>query len=143
MLWYQDVFDRECPRQIEVKGQGLKQGLAELWARHLFETVGVSGQKGFSRFDLWWEEQQKSITVIGDWNGMVRLRSWIFGGKQTARKGYLQDGDTRLIMQVARIHSRLILAGQTSEPILTLAANLDKRAKFERQLLELPIDDQE
>ena len=47
-LWYQDLFDRECPRQVEVRGQGLVQGLAELWARHLFETVQVDGQKGLS-----------------------------------------------------------------------------------------------
>ena len=63
-VWYQDLFDRECPRQVEVSGRGLAAGLSELWARHLFETVGVDGQKGFSRFNLWWKQPKKSVMVF-------------------------------------------------------------------------------
>lgn len=81
-VWYQDTFDRECPRQIEIAGLGLVNGLIELWARHLYETVQANGQKGFSRFNLWWKQKGQSIQVIGEWEGLIQLREWIFGGKQ-------------------------------------------------------------
>ena len=116
-LWYQDLFDRECPRKVEVSGTGLVQGLAELWARHLFETVQANGQKGFSHFNLWWLQKQKSTEIIGDWQGMVRLRRWIFGSQRTANRGYLGNGDQALLMEIALAHSNLMLAGQSSETI--------------------------
>jgi hypothetical protein len=28
--WYQDIFDRECPPSVDVRGQGLAKGLTEL-----------------------------------------------------------------------------------------------------------------
>jgi hypothetical protein len=136
-VWYQDLFDRECPRQIEVAGVGLEAGLAELWARHLFETVGADGQKGFSRFNLWWEQTEKSILVIGAWGGMVRLREWIFGDKRQASRGYVKDGDQVLLEQVARVHSFLALADQTSEGILATAESSVSREDFVCQLLRL------
>lgn len=133
-VWYQDVFDRECPRQVEVEGHGLAAGLAELWARHLFETVGVGGQQGFSRFDLWWVQVGKSVKVTGAWEGMVQLRGWVFGDKRQATKGYVAEGNQKLLMQVARVHSYLALAGQTSEGILAAAQRCESREDFERQL---------
>ena len=44
-VWYQDNFDRETPRRVEVEGEGLVLGLAELWSRHLFETVQADACK--------------------------------------------------------------------------------------------------
>jgi hypothetical protein len=136
-LWYQDLFDRECPRQVEMQGWGILQGLVELWTRHLFESVSVDGEKGFSRFNLWWENEKKSITINGDWQGMQRLRKWVFGNKRTLRKGYLQDSDTELIQKIARIHGCLILDGQNSKPILTLVTNSENRDDFESHLFDL------
>jgi hypothetical protein len=136
-LWYQDLFDRECPRKVEISGQGLVQGLAELWARHLFETVQADGQKGFSRFNLWWQQKQKSIEIRGAWQGMVRLRGWVFGSQRTTTRGYLGDGDQALLMEIALAHSYLVLAGQSSEAILTAAQNLTRREVFQEQLLNL------
>ena len=136
-VWYQDVFDRECPRSVEIAGRGLVKGLTELWARHLFETVQASGQKGFSRFNLWWEEQEQSIAVVGDWTGHIRLRKWVFGSKRQARKGYVRDGDEKLLARVAATHANLILAGQTSEAILAAAEASSSRKDFEARLSSL------
>lgn len=139
-VWYQDTFDRECPRQVEVVGRGLAAGLTELWARHLFETVGVDGQKGFSRFNLWWKQERKSVEVVGEWAGMVRLRKWIFGDQRRLYKGYVEAGDKELLMKVAALHGWLILAGQTSEGILAAAEDSVSREDFEKQLLSLEQD---
>jgi hypothetical protein len=134
-VWYQDVFDRECPRSVEIAGQDLVKGLTELWARHLFETVQASGQKGFSRFNLWWEQRGQSIEIVGDWDGQIRLRKWIFGDKRTARKGYVYAGDEKLLNKVAEVHVKLLLAGQSSEAILTAARAAASRKDFEAWLL--------
>jgi hypothetical protein len=131
------MFDRECPRKVEVRGQGLVQGLVELWARHLFETVQVDGQKGFSRFNLWWQQPQKSIEIKGDRQGMVRLRRWVFGNKRTASHGYLDDGDRELLMEIALAHSYLVMAGQSSEAILEAAQDCTRREDFQDQLIIL------
>ena len=139
-VWYQDTFDRECPRQVEVVGQGLAEGLTELWARHLFETVRVDGGKGFSRFNLWWKQERKSMEVVGEWGGMVRLREWVFGDKQRAYRGYVEEGDKGLLIRVAATHSCLIIAGQTSEGILAAAKASVSREDFEKQLSSLEED---
>ena len=136
-LWYQDLFERDCPRKVEASGQGLVQGLAELWARHLFETVQADGQKGFSRFNLWWRQQQKSVEITGDWQGMARLRLWIFGNKRTTSQGYLDNGGKELLMEIAQAHSCLVMAGQCSELILEAAQNCTRREVFQEQLKNL------
>jgi hypothetical protein len=139
-VWYQDTFDRECPRQVEVSGRGLAAGLTQLWVRHLFETVRADGGKGFSRFNLWWKQERKSVEVVGKWSGMVRLREWVFGGKRRLSKGYVEEGEKGLLMRLATIHGYLILAGQTSERILAVAEDCVNREDFERQLLSLEQD---
>ena len=85
-IWYQDTFDRETPRKVEVEGQGLVDGLVELWSRHLKETVTASGGSGFSRFNLWWKQEATSIVIEGSQEGMVRVRSWIFTIEQDPAK---------------------------------------------------------
>jgi len=136
-IWYQDTFDRECPRQVEIAGRGLVKGLIELWARHLFETVRANGRKGFSRFNLWWKLKGRSIEVVGEWVGLIRLREWVFGDKQQSYTGYVQEGDEELLMKVAVTHSNLVLAGQTSEAILVAARASASREDFEARLLNL------
>ena len=136
-VWYQYTFDRECPRQVEVAGRGLVKGLIELWARHLFETVRANGQKGFSRFNLWWKQKGQSIEVVGEWAGLTQLRAWVFGDKQRSYKGYVQEGDEKLLVKIATTHANLALAGQTSEAILAAARMAVSRENFEARLLDL------
>ncbi len=118
-------------------GQGLASGLTELWARHLFETVQASGQKGFSRFNLWWEQEKQSIRIVGEWKGATRLRRWVFGNKQQSYKGYVQEGDEKLLSKVAATHAALALADQTSEAILAAAKAAMNRQDFEARLSDL------
>lgn len=138
-LWYQDIFDREAPRQIEASGRGLTVGLTELWAHTLFETVTVDGKKGFSRFNLWIGQDSQSVSVIGEWKGMVRLRGWIFGEKRHARR-VLTAANTGLLKRVAALHGHLFRSGRTSEGILAAAATCESRNDFEEHLSRLERD---
>ncbi len=133
-LWYEDTFDRACPRQIEMTGRGLVQGLIELWARYLFETVRPDGRLGFSRFNLWWKQAGQSIEVLGSGQGAARLRDWIFGDERSTDNGYVQAGDTDFLYKLAKLHARLILFDRTSETILEAAGMAKNRADFERWL---------
>ncbi len=136
-VWYQDTFDQESARQVEVVGQGLVEGLIELWARHLFETVQASGQQGFSRFNLWWKQERRSIEVVGEWDGQVRLRGWVFAGDRQANTGYAEKGDKSLLNLIAASHKDLILRGETSEAILATAKASGGREDFVERLLSM------
>lgn len=138
-IWYEDTFDRECPRQVEIAGLGLARGLVELWARHLFETVQVNGQKGFSRFNLWWKQEEQSIEIVGTWAGSTRLREWVFGDKRQAREGYVRDGDEALLKKLAIAHGNLMLMGKRSDAILEAAGASADREDFEARLNTLSI----
>ena len=131
-VWYQDTFDRECPRQVEISGQGLVEGLTELWSRHLHETVQANGERGFSRFNLWWKQESKSIEVVGEWEGVVRLRGWVYRDKQQKNKK-----QTDLLKRIAIAHKNRILNGETSEKILATAKAKETREEFEEWLLSL------
>lgn len=128
-LWHQDSFDRESPRQVEAAGRGLVRGLRELWAHHLRETVGAQGQRGFSRFNLWLKRERKSVRIVGSWQGMTRLRGWVYG-----------DGDRvrapDLLRKVATLHAQLVLEQQDSAAILAAANAAQSRASFENWLAE-------
>lgn len=136
-IWYQDTFDRESPRRVDLSGRGLVNGLVELWARHLFETVQPDGRQGFSRFNLWWKQKERSLEITGDRVGQSRLRGWVFGSKQHTDRGYVEAGDERLLRALARAHCQLALAGGTSEAILTAAARSIRWEDFEAQLPHL------
>jgi hypothetical protein len=136
-IWYEDTFDRECPRQIEIAGLGLTKGLTELWARHLFETVQANGQEGFSRFNLWWKQKRQSIEIVGVWAGSTRLREWVFGDKRHTREEYVEEGKKELLAKLAVTHANLILVGQTSEAILAAASASANQKDFEAQLPKL------
>ena len=134
-VWYRDTFDRETRPSVDVRGQGLVKGLTELWARHLFETVRPGGGTGFSRFHLRWQDSFAHVT--GDSAGEIRLREWVFGDKTRSRKGYVREGDARLLAQIAAAHAHLILAGQSGEPIVSLAASVKDLRDFEARLSDL------
>ncbi|MFC1852754.1 hypothetical protein ACFL27_21355 [candidate division CSSED10-310 bacterium] len=131
-VWYQDTFDRECPRQVEVEGVGLVKGLTELWARHLHGTIRPDGQKGFSLFNLWCPQNHQDIEIIGAMAGQVQLRQWIFG--QNKSRG---EGDYSLLSLVATVHGSLIHNGQNSEPILALVRNSNSLQDFKKRLSAL------
>jgi hypothetical protein len=132
-VWYRDTFDLECPPSVDVSGRGLAQGLVELWARHLFETVRPGGGQGFSRFHLWWKGE-RSVQIKGSWEGLTRLRGWVFGAQAHTRKGYVEAGDARLLRQIAGVHARMVLADGSCEPIVAAAAEAAGREDFERRL---------
>jgi hypothetical protein len=134
-VWYRDTFDRECPPSVDVSGRGLVRGLMELWARHLFETVCTDGSQGFSHFHLRWDGMHTDVR--GSWEGAVCLREWVFGGKKHGYKGYIEEGDARLLEKVAVVHANLVLAGQPCDQVLTTAAAAVDRQDFEVRLLDL------
>ena len=131
-VWYQDTFDRETPFMVEVKGRGLIEGLTELWARHLCETVCPGGFTGFSRFWLRWEDQV-SVQIDPSGEGATRLREWMFGDR-SAKHGYVRAADARLLGQVAGAHACLIAAGRSADEILAAAASSADRASFRKKL---------
>ena len=139
-IWYQDTFDLECPRQVDIAGRGLVKGLIELWARHLFETVRPNDQPGFSRFNLWWKQKACSVSIVGEGVGLNRLRKWIFGNRQSTNQGYMQIADKNLLTAVASAHCRLVLANQTNEAIAVIAKTSTSRKDFEAQLMRLSED---
>jgi hypothetical protein len=133
-VWYEDLFDRETPRQVQATGWGLAAGLVELWRYHLREAVQADGRKGFSRFNLWWKQAQESVTIVGDWEGMVRLRGWIFGPERCARKDHVRAAGSDLLMTVAATHSSLVAAGKTSAEIVSAALVAESREDFQSRL---------
>jgi hypothetical protein len=134
-VWYRDTFDRESPPQRDVSGRGLVKGLIELWARYLFETIRPGGRTGFSRFHMRWEGRY--VDIEGERGGATRLREWAFGKKEHTTAGYVREGDTRLLEQIAVVHAHLILANESSEPILETAILASDRYDFETRLLAL------
>jgi hypothetical protein len=118
-LWHEDLFDRECPPNVETSGHGLVEGLTELWRRYLSASIGAGGERGLSRFHLSWEGG--SATVSGDRKGAARLRGWV--GDEPA-----------LLEKTALAHAELLLAGRTSEEILAAAAASADRGEFGARL---------
>jgi hypothetical protein len=112
------------------------KGLMELWARYLFETVQPEGMRGFSRFSLR-RPPERSVFIVGPWLGAVRLRSWVFGQKKHTRRGYVRAGDKRLLEKIAWTHAKLLLAGGSSETMMTAAAEARDQHDFEKRLAEL------
>ncbi len=113
-LWYQDTFDPESPREKELTGIGLKQGLRSLWAYHLYETVRPEGFIGFSHFNLWLIQQKLGIEIKGNLKGQINLRQWLFEGRGPTHLPPLQIADEVLLTLVAEFHLQLGLKDQTS-----------------------------
>lgn len=136
-FWHRDTFDRKSPPRVDVKGRGLAKGLTELWARYLFESIGLEGRGSFSNFHLWWKQGQKCIDITGDWAGATRLRRWVFGTKQRSDRGYVEEGNAHLLKMIAATHAKLILSNQSGEGILAATREADDRQEFERRLHSL------
>ena len=123
-LWSQDLFDREAPRMVEQRGQGLETGLAALWQAHLGETVQLDGQQGFTHFNLWLPGARRSITIEGSRTGQQRLRLW----------WQENGGGPSLPGQLAAAHHGLLENGQDSARILQAAAAAASLAEFTARL---------
>lgn len=134
-VWYTDTFDRDAPPRVDVRGRGLVEGLAQLWARHLFETVRPDGQQGFSSFDLRWK--QGRVEIGGDREGAKRLRGWVFGKKESSYKGYAAEAEPALLRKTAVAHARLIERQLRAEQILAIASAAKDRTDFENRLDDL------
>ena len=126
-VWYQDLFDRECPRRVEAAGEGLVAGLAVLWDRTLREAITATGGEGLARFNLWLPAEGRSIAIEGEPAGLARIRRWVLGRGEGGA----------LLVRVAEVHARLVLAGETSEAIARLAREALDREDFEARLGEL------
>jgi len=131
-VWYVDTFDRDAPPRVDVRGRGLVEGLAQLWARHLFETVRPDGQQGFSSFDLRWK--QGRVVIDGDREGARRLRGWLFGKKESSYKGYAAEADPALLKKTALAHARLIGRQQGVGQILVAALAAKDKTDFAARL---------
>jgi hypothetical protein len=124
---------------VDVSGVGLVQGLRELWARYLFETVSADGAHGFSRFSLRWSGGYVSVDAYwdGQWDGAKRLRQWMFRDKPDPTRGYVAEARAELLDKVARTHAHLVADDKAATRIQALAATARDRADFERKLAEL------
>jgi hypothetical protein len=130
-----DTFDRDFPPRSEVSGRGLVEGLAQLWARHLFETVRPDGQSGFSSFHLKW--RQGRVEIDGDREGAKRLRGWMFGKKESSYKGYAAEADPALLRKVAVAHAHLIERRQKVEQVFAMVRAAKDSTEFADRLDDL------
>jgi hypothetical protein len=136
-IWHQDTFDRNVPRAREASGCGLQSGLVELWSRHLREGVDREGRATFSRFNLWWPQASRSVTITGDRTGTARLRRWLGIGRVTDGSPDEAQPPRQLLRRVVHTHCRLLLTGRDSAPILDLARSAADPAAFTHGLNQL------
>ncbi|MBA2538373.1 MAG: hypothetical protein H0V17_01955 [Deltaproteobacteria bacterium] len=141
---YRDTFDRECPPSVEVEGQGLVRGLAELWARFVFETIQLASTnrdgrleqvptRGFSEFSL----QGTDLRVIldGSLAGGHKLKTWMFD--QPSASGIVADANASLLQLLADTHARAAAFEDAASAILDVAEAATDRADFEARLRKL------
>ncbi len=136
-FWYQDNFDLECPRQLDNSGRGLIEGLIELWAHHLYETIQPTGFLGFDRYNLWWKQRKCSIEIIGEITGQVKLRQWVYGDRRSSAAGCMEIADKDLLRILAEAHSRLVVIEQTSELIIEKALQSGSKKAFRNQIKKI------
>jgi hypothetical protein len=141
---YSDRFDREMPPTVEVTGRGLVPGLAELWARFLFETVQTASSnrdgvlekipsRGFSEFML--SNNKLHLEIAGSLVGAHRLKRWVFEAPD-ATIGILANANATRLRALAEAHAR---AGSIESAALAIldAAEATPDGDFEHQLLAL------
>jgi hypothetical protein len=136
-LWHQDTFDQEGRRKKILEGHGLFEGLIQLWAHHLYETVRLNGMIGFSQFNLWLKQRKFSIEVLGDTKGQLKLRLWVFEERRVDYSNYLQIADRELLELIAEAHYKLITNYQKSELIINKAISSNSREEFILQISDL------
>ena len=128
-LWFQDNFDRESPRRVVQHGEGLVEGLLELWRHHLYETVQTDGALGFTRYNLWLPEKGVRIVITGEVNGLKKLRQWIWKGED--KLGAEERGLLLKIVQAHAAQEHLVLG---SRKIVRLAQQVPHQLAFEEKL---------
>ncbi|QRN84030.1 hypothetical protein JR338_04585 [Chloroflexota bacterium] len=128
-LWYQDRFELGSPRQIELSGQGLANGLVELWARHLHETVQPTGLTGFAKFDMWWKDAFWPVLIFGDEEGQVKIRQWVYD-ERVAGPNYLDTADRSLLQMIAETHAQLLRNDLESDAIVSIASETESKTDF-------------
>ena len=128
-IWFQDMFDRECPREAVVSGEGLLKGLVELWSLYLYETIRENHSMGFSRFNLWLKQEGRSVEIVGDLDGAVKLREWVF--EETRQRS---GGNVELLERIAAAHINLMMKDETSFHILKTAKEMGSLREFESHL---------
>jgi hypothetical protein len=129
-LWYQDTFDQEGGRKKVREGNGLLDGLALLWARHLYDVVRPNDMIGFSQYNLWWKQRKFSIAVVGKMPGQEKLRRWVFEERRVDYSSYLQIADREILEIIAEAHYKLIMNNQSSELIINTAISSNNREEF-------------
>ena len=135
-VWSEDTFDREARPTMDTRGKGLLDGLTALWIRFLLETVRYEGNQDFTRFYLR-RPPAAAINIKGSSEGAKRLRHWVFGTKKREIRDYLEVADRWLLEVVITIHAQLLITGESSEPILNIAAEEADQQGFETRLVEL------
>lgn len=136
-IWYQDNFDRECPRLIECEGVDLIQGLQELWLRHLFETLQPNGTLGFSRFNLWWLQRKTDVVIKGNIHNLIIIKNWVVNDRKGSIKKYRQFADLHFLERIAFAHCLLIINNDTAEPIINLVSSVKSKKEFDQSLSTL------
>ncbi len=141
---YDDRFDRETPTGVEVEGAGLVPGLAELWARFLFETVQTAStwsdgrieeipSRGFSEFALVGTDLR--VEIEGSLLGAYRLKRWMYPVPNT--RGIVAGAETELLRALAEAHARAGSIGSAALAILDAAEAAVDRESFMARLAEL------
>ncbi|HSL31334.1 MAG TPA: hypothetical protein VK900_19185 [Anaerolineales bacterium] len=79
-LWYSDTFDRDSPASLQASGEGILQGLTELWRYTLQEGIHYNGSASFSYFYLTvgntaWARVDVSVQPFHN-PALMKLRQW-------------------------------------------------------------------
>jgi hypothetical protein len=135
---HRDTFDRSEPASAELSGtNGRINGLVELWAKFLFETVhtgsrSVAGPtpgsiafvefatRGFSEFGLF-IDGVGSVRIDGDLEGGLKLRRWVFGTVQYTLKHAIDEAKLPVLQVIARRHARDLAVEPTAAHLLARA----------------------
>lgn len=139
---YSDRFDREMPPSVEVEGRGLVPGLAELWARFLFETVQVASfhrdgaveeipSRGFSEF--WLSGKGLRVEIDGSLVGAHRLKQWVFEAPDPTI-GIVANANAKRLRSLAETHARASSIESAGLAILDAAESAVDSSVLEHQI---------
>ena len=88
-----------------------------------------NGGEGFGVFNLWLENEKTSIKIIGDQKGQLRIKQWVFEGKNQPHKK-----DNHLLHLLAAALESQLRGEKSSETLVNLAMQAENREDFEIQL---------
>jgi len=129
---HEDLFDRDVRPTVDAEGQGLADGLSELWARYLISQIGPGGVGGLARFSLSWSGAGVQMPPASKAGSQVR--EWVFGAKPDTSRGYRSAGDSELLDLIGRVHAGLLVAGRSGDEVLDLAGAADTKEAFAEAL---------